>query len=266
MNQKNSKTQNNENSKTQKDKKMKHTTETYETIDITEQFGTLYHPKSALIFYHAEKGYSDSYVEYFDMDENGSPINAHPLTTREAQRLSKTLNVQNKKDRDFLKPNGIISQNILFIDSSENGKVIWFTPSQERELFFTESLGIPNGTANVPPLLWCANKQNLKIFALSTNERPIENTSLFNAPFFNVSENGNVCMGTVNIKIKNSASLEEFTENWEHYFFHSYFSHLNNQNTIKGNCINLWKHLIQTKELFPTDKLIENNSTLKSIL
>lgn len=43
--------------------------------------------------------------------------------------------------------------------------------------------------------------------------------------FFNIYEKGNVCMGTVSIDIKNSASVEEFIQAWEHYFFNSYFSH-----------------------------------------
>ena len=201
------------------------------------------------------------------MDEDGNPINAHPLTVREAQRLSKSLNIQNKKDKDFLKSKGIISINILHIDSSENGKVVWFTKSQERELFFLKNLNIPNGKANIPPLLWVANKQNLKIFAVENDERPDENTPIFHAPFFNVYENGNVCMGTVDVKIKNSASLEEFTESWENYFFNSYFSHLmNNHNPIKGNCVNLWKNLIETKESFPIAQLIINNKILKELL
>lgn len=175
---------------------MKNDKTEYEIIDVTSNFGTLYHPKSALVFYQTENPNRETYVEFFDMDQNGNPINAHPLTVREAQRLSKTLNIQNKKDKNFLKPKGIISPSILFTDSSENGKVIWFTQEQERDLFFVKNLNIPNGKANVPPLLWIANKQNLKIFALETDQRPAENAQLFHAPFFNVYENGNVCMGT----------------------------------------------------------------------
>ncbi|WP_407404317.1 hypothetical protein [Chryseobacterium sp.] len=64
--------------------------------------------KGVLVFYQNESGNTDAYVEYFDMDKNGNPINAHPLTVREAQRLSKTLNIKNRKDKDFLKPKGII--------------------------------------------------------------------------------------------------------------------------------------------------------------
>ena len=70
-----------------------------EETDITNNFGTLYYPKSALVFYETEDYNRDGYVEHFDIDPNGNPVNAHPLTVREAQRLSKSLNIQNKKEK-----------------------------------------------------------------------------------------------------------------------------------------------------------------------
>ena len=39
-----------------------------EEIDITYNFGTLYHPKSALVFYETEDYNRDGYVEHFDID------------------------------------------------------------------------------------------------------------------------------------------------------------------------------------------------------
>ena len=59
--------------------------------DITENFGTLYHPKSALVFYQTKGTNTDMYVEHFDMDKNGNPVNAHPLTVNEAKVLAKAL-------------------------------------------------------------------------------------------------------------------------------------------------------------------------------
>lgn len=90
---------------------------------------------------------------------------------------------------------------------------------------------------------------------------------LYHAPFFNVYDSGSVCMGTVDINIKNSASIEEFTEAWEKYFFNSYFSHLmNGHNPIKGNCVNLWKELIDIGNPFPKLLLKKTNKTLKNLL
>ncbi|ULT39936.1 prokaryotic E2 ligase family D protein [Niabella defluvii] len=60
---------------------------------------------------------------------------------------------------------------------------MWFTKAQRRELYFTQKLGIPNGTASVPPMLWVADRQSISIFALRTNRRPTKDTKLYYAPF-----------------------------------------------------------------------------------
>lgn len=238
--------------------------------DITQNFGTLYYPKSALVFYQNDERNKDTYVEHFDMDRNGNPINAHPLTECEANTLIKALSTQTKeeKSQEFLKTKGILPTNILHINPNvENGYVIWYTKSMKRQLFFTENLEIPNGKAKIPAMLWLANKRSLKIFVLSSNRRPTEKSPLFYAPFFNVYEDGNVCMGTVDVHIQNSTSLEEFTKKWENYFFNSYFSHLMNEhNPINGNCISLWKSHINTDEPFPKEALKQANRTLKNLL
>src|SRR5690606_1256527 len=210
----------------------------------------------------------DMYVEHFDMDSKGCPVNAHPLTVREANALAKALQTEKEKDTAFLKPKGILPTNILHISPNrEKGTVLWQTKAQIRQLYFTQGLDIPNDRAFVPPMLWHASKKSLSVFALASGRRATEKTPLYHAPFFNTYENGNVCMGTVSIDIKNSASLEEFTRAWEGYFFNSYFSHLmGSHNPVKGNCVSLWKRLIQTGKVFPEDLLKKNNMTLKDLL
>lgn len=234
--------------------------------DITENFGTLYHPKSALVFYETIGKNTDVYVEHFDMDSNGTPINAHPLTVKEANVLAKALNTDEENSKAFLKPKGILPTHILHINPSEKGTVLWYTKTQQRQLYFVDSLGISNGKAQVPPMLWFANKSSLTVFALANDRRPTEKTPLHYAPFFNIYEKGNVCMGTVSIDIKNSASVEEFIQAWEHYFFNSYFSHSLCENLTKKNIVTLWKDLINTDKPFPKEVLKKNNKTLKNLL
>lgn len=234
--------------------------------NIVESFGTLYHPKTALVFYEACGKDKSIYVEHFDMDSGGNPINAHPLTVREANLLAKSLQTEDEKNTAFLKPKGVLPTNILHINPSEKGTVLWYTKAQQRQLYFVDSLGIPNGKAQVPPMVWLGSKSSLTVFALASDRRPTENTPLHYAPFFNIYEKGNVCMGTVSIDIKNSASVEEFIQAWEHYFFNSYFSHLMGYNPTRGYCESLWKHLIKTGEAFPKERLKKNNKTLKNLL
>ncbi len=234
--------------------------------DITQDFAALYYPKSALVFYQTTGVSKDTYVEHFDMDKNGTPINAHPLTIQEANRLVKALKTVQEEKEPLLKPKGILSNQVLYFEPTGN-KVVWFTKAKQREMYFTQSLGIPKGIAHIPPMLWVASRNGLSVFALTSNKRPTERTQLCNAPFFNVYQDGSVCMGTVEVCIKKTASLEEFTKEWEGFFFNSYFSHLmHGYNPINGNCVSLWENLIATGEVFPMQVLTKNNLTLKDIL
>ncbi|RYJ50566.1 PRTRC system protein B, partial [Flavobacterium petrolei] len=140
--------------------------------DITDNFGTLYHPKSALVFYQTKGTNTYMYVEHFDMNKNGNPINAHPLTVNEAKILAKALHTDKEKDKAFLKPKGILPTNILHINPSEKGTVLWYTKAQEQQLYFVNGLGMPNGKASVPSMLWYASKNSLAVFALTTDRRP----------------------------------------------------------------------------------------------
>ena len=237
-------------------------------IDRTEDFGTLYHPKSALVFYESKGLDKEVYVEHFDMDRNGTPINAHPLTEREAGALAKALTCEKQKQTAFLKSGGILPTNILHINPSrDKGAVIWYTKSQKRPLYFIDGLGIPSGQGFVPPMVWQARKNSLLVYALLSNRRPTEKTPLYYAPFFNIYEDGRVCMGSVSIETKESACVEEFTKAWEDYFFNSYFSHLMGENSpVKGNCVSLWKDLVTSDRTFPKALLKSNNKTLKNLL
>ncbi len=234
--------------------------------DITKELGTMYHPHSALVIYQSKDVNKVTYVEQFDMDANGNPINAHPLTTREAERLSKSLNTKQLQNNACFISKSILSTTVLSINPSGQGKVIWYSKPQKRHLFFIDKLGIPSRVAHLPALVWKATKNQLSVYALKNTSRPTLKTKLYYAPFFNVYKNGGVCMGTVNIKVVKSSSLEEFILEWETHFFNSYFSHLlDNYNPIQGNLVSLWQDVIIANKPFPKDVLKLNNKTLKDL-
>lgn len=238
------------------------------TNDITKNFGALYYPKSALVFYQTKGTSIDIYVEHFDMDKNGNPINAHPLTVREGNALAKALRTKSENAKAFLKPSGILPINILHLNpDQDSGTVVWYTQEQQRKIYFVDSLQIPSGLANVPAMVWKASKNRLSVYALISKRRPTAKTKLYYAPFLNTYQDGDVCMGTVNIDFKNSASLEEFILAWEDYFFNSYFSHLiDDHNPVRGNCEQIWKDLIGTNISFPKGLLRYSKLTLKNLI
>lgn len=236
-------------------------------LDITDNFTATYHPTCALVFHKTDSDPVECYVEYYDIDKKGQPRNAHPLSLREAQKLHELLDMQERTRQGFLRPEGLMGQEILHIDPTNEGSVIWYTKAVTRTLYFSPQLGLPSGNACVPPLLWKASREELCLYALGSDKKPLEHNALFHAPFFNLYQNGKVCMGNVDVQIASSASLEEFTAAWEHYFFNSYFSHLlQGHNPVRGNSVSLWKELLASGGAFPKSKLIKTGKNLKSLL
>ncbi len=142
----------------------------------------LYQPNAALVVFTAS-GFTAPYIEFYDMDESGSPVNPHPLTVREAQSLAKALDTREQAGKAFLRPEGILPANVLHLDPSDNGSVVWYTKPQRQKLHFAESLGLQNGTVALPALVWKANKKELQLFALNGKSKPKAETPLFHAPF-----------------------------------------------------------------------------------
>jgi len=235
--------------------------------NITTDFGSLYHPKKAFVVYQQQGQGKHIYVESYDMDSKGYPVNAHPLTVRESNALAKALDSSPEQQRSYLKPAGLLPKNVLYINPDQNGYAVWHTPQQRVNLLFIEDLGIPNGKAHVPALLWKASKEALQIFALKGGTEPQEQTVLYHAPFFNIYETGKVCMGSVAVNIQPDCRLETFMHQWENYFFNSYFSHLFAGHVpVKGNIVQLWQGLINSPKKFHQKVLIKNGLTIKNIL
>lgn len=236
--------------------------------NLLNELGTLFHPVKALVIYERKHGYSktENYVESYDMDANGCPVNVHPFSVKEANALAKSLLIAEKKQRNFLNPQGLLNPNIVFLKTGHDGYAIWRSPAQKVRLLFSDGLGLPCGEASIPSLLWKATRSNLFVFAV-TDEDINTDTLLYHAPFFNVSADGRVCMGNVSVKIPNDCCLENFMKLWEEFFFNSFFSHLFSQHMpVKGNIIQLWQRLLQSGEPFPTDHLIANNIPLTKLI
>ncbi|MFP5436751.1 MAG: PRTRC system protein B [Bacteroidia bacterium] len=227
----------------------------------------LYQPKAALVVFTAN-GFSSPYIEYYDMDESGCPVNPHPLSVREAQSLAKALDTREQAGKAFLRPEGVLPTNVLHLDPSENGSVVWYTKPQRQKLYFAQSLGLESGTIALPALVWKASKKELQVFALTVKTKPKAETPLFHAPFFNLYQKGYVCMGNVDVTIKAASSLEEFITAWQGYFFESYFSHhINEHNPVGVNLFNLYRELMADPKMpFPTDTLKSTPLILKNLL
>ncbi|KGO93620.1 PRTRC system protein B [Flavobacterium subsaxonicum] len=235
--------------------------------NITDNFGTMYTPVKALVVFQKNDPQGSTYIESYDMNANGYPVNAHPLSLTESAALANALDTSDELRRNFLKPLGLLPKNVLYINPDYDGYALWYTPAMEVALFFLDKLAIPNGKAAIPPLIWKASKKELYIFAMDGVEAIEEQTPLYRAPFFNIYDDGRVCMGTVSVDVRPDCLLQEFMQLWESYFFNSYFSHLlGGKSPVRGNIIQLWQSLIGSGKAFPIPELVKNGRTLKKLL
>ncbi len=236
--------------------------------NITEKIAATFTPVKALVVYQCQSRDNETYVEAHDIDSNGCPINAHPLSVRETIALADCLNAARRNRTHYLDPTAFLPTNLLHINHRE-GYAVWHTPPQTKNLSFSDNLGIPCGCANIPSLLWKADSDTLMLYALKVkrNCQPIPDTVLYRAPFFNVYEDGKVCMGTVDTGFSQANGVEEFIHRWETAFFESYFTHLNSDNPpVKGNIALLWKSLVGSQVEFPETSLLPANQTIKGLL
>jgi PRTRC genetic system protein B len=234
--------------------------------NITQQFGHLYEPVKALLIY-SNNDKKNIYVEAFDMDRDGKPINAHPLSVQESIALANALDTSEDLQTGFLDPIGLLPNNVLYINRGRNAFALWHTPAKKVRLLFKEDLGIPIGETFIPPMIWKASRNSLAVYALNTDEPVSLATTLCKAPYFNIYPDGKVCLGTVTIQIPRECGLEEFMRQWEIYFFNSFFSHtLGGESPIKGNIVQLWKKLVNSNKPFPTEKLTPIKLILKNLI
>ncbi|HJU45774.1 MAG TPA: hypothetical protein VJ647_03275 [Chitinophagaceae bacterium] len=227
----------------------------------------IYVPRKAIVIYSTLQKYAGKvYVEAYDMDTCGKPVNAHPLSIEESIHLSHALSIGDDTPA-FPACKGLLSPRLLYINPRRDGFAIWHTPSQVVNILFREDLGIVSGKAPVPPLIWKATLNRLYVYAMAEEKKPTTKTPLCHAPFFNIHENGEVCMGTVDVSIDKSCPLEDFMRQWENYFWNSRFSHLiNNGSPVKGDITQLWQQLVNQCKTFPYHRLISNGRTIKDII
>jgi len=234
--------------------------------DVTSIFTEVFAPQSFVVF-NSEGNNNEAYVEAYDLNEKGKPINGHPLTVLESAALADKLNSCKDLRNDYLISKRLLPENVLYLKPGSAGFAVWYTPAKLVKLLFSNDLNIPCGEAYVPPMVWKADKRSLFLYALKTSKRPGIKTNLYYSPYFNVKADESICMGTVDVDHKRVRCLEDFITAWETYFFNSYFSHSGAiQAPIKGSLLELWQELVSTKKRFPVQLLKKNGKTLNDLI
>jgi PRTRC genetic system protein B len=183
---------------------------------------------------------------------------AEPLTTLFLRALSEGLGA-------YVAPE-ILPSSVL-VRTSE--LLVWWTRAQHRLLFFSESSEAGDLDAKrypVPALVFKVSVGSLSVRALAKDERPAPETKLMTAPFWNCSESGEVCVGTM--RVPESSGVDAI-EDWERGFFQSEFTHAYGAvwlTSFPGGFLPLWRSLAGSKREFPVQYLTDARETLRQFV
>jgi PRTRC genetic system protein B len=143
----------------------------------------------------------------------------------------------------------------------------WWEPARIRPMFFSpESDGktLDGKLYPHPALLFAIRDGHLAVWALAGKTRPTLNTQLFQAPYWNTYENGEICHGTM--ATPRSVDVERLRQ-WSDAYFNSRFTHTNLQRCLcrhPEGFLGMWRDLAGRKR-FPVDYLVPKK-TLRETL
>lgn len=214
---------------------------------ITEVLTSSFEPSMAIVVYEGDNQY---YLERRDIDK-GKMKAGIPLTEECLSDISEVLSSSSEKI-----VHGTIPSFMIYSDCRPgHEKYIWYRKPEKRKMFFSKKLNIPNGHINLPGLVYMAKGSNLSIFAVKSKGRIGIGTKLYHAPFFNVYDEANVCLGNAKLKWPDELTYDKIIQYWESKFWLSEFDHLLGNNPIKGNLSSVTKQCIKTGCDFPISQL-----------
>jgi PRTRC genetic system protein B len=136
---------------------------------------------------------------------------AQPLTLGFVESLVRSLGGETNAE--------VLPENVL---ARTERMLCWWSAAQPRQMFYENSerkAAALNGRVfPQPPRVWRVADGELKVRALVENKRPSASTQLAVAPFWNLSESGQVCTGSMCRRA--GASVSSMPE-WEKGFYES---------------------------------------------
>jgi PRTRC genetic system protein B len=149
--------------------------------------------------------------------------------------------------------------------------IVWWTPASIRPMFYAEEKSpelkqLSGKRFPQPALVFRVAGNQLDMRALASNERPTRETPVYRVPYWNVNDEGNVCLGST--RVPQDATVDNLSV-WEHAFFESRFTHSNcfrSKLTEHPNgFVGLWRSLIG-KKTFPREYLAAADQTLAEFI
>lgn len=205
-------------------------------------------------------GYSNRMI-YHDYDIKSDTLSAgKSLTIETAKSIFNFINgIDGMQSYGF---NDVLPSNILKYKTDEKF-VIWFTEPGLKTVLYAKKLSVKTGVYWIPRLIWKLQGNSLDVFAVP-EEVTSKKDKLYNAPLFNISSDGSVCMG--NTKFTDSGyNYEKIIAKVESGFWESTFTHTNNDNLLDFNFVEWCNNPILSQEDC-NHLLVESRMTIKDIL
>ncbi|WP_341744783.1 PRTRC system protein B [Azonexus hydrophilus] len=140
----------------------------------------------------------------------------------------------------------------------------WIKPGKRHVRFDAKKLGKRGAVVNLPGLVMIVAPSGWYVFAVAGRSRPTATTKIYRSPFFNVWDQGKICVGSVTVP-----DAEKFfdTAAWEAAFFDSYFAHPNVDKLVKDeDAYDFWADMLDGKyPKFPTKKLYATKHSLDDV-
>lgn len=136
--------------------------------------------------------------------------------------------------------------------------VTWWCPPALRRVFFKcPKVGERSAVVPHPGLVFQAGVEGFRVFSLAGDTRPDEMTALYEPPYFNTWNHGQICIGSA--KVPGRIEITAIT-GWEEGFFNSAFTHPNHGGKrvdYEASFHAFWTDMLDGKfAAFPLDVLV----------
>jgi PRTRC genetic system protein B len=220
--------------------------------------------RQAILVYHptgrtSERAYAS--IHPVELDDGHPVIQAgKPVTARAVLRLARALS-------STASHVGYLPEHVLYADGDA---LVWWAPPQRRHIAFhcaNDTLGQHCGVVPHPALVFMVAGGKWLVWAHKGRSRPLPDSPMFQAPYFNVNAEGAICRG--NVVTPTGSTLEKIGA-WEDAFFRSYFTHPNlPQGLVRhpGGAHAFWRALLdQPPVRFPLRALISTGKSLGELV
>lgn len=225
----------------------------------------LLEPQYALILYksHDSTYYSEMHPFHGRVMGAGQPLTQESFDTLIALSTKGKKEKKNKLESSFtFTPD----RNLLAFqqEGKEIINLVFSIKPGIKQLFFSDQLGIPSGAAPHPTLIFRYHHGDIKVYA--TDDAVLtEDSLLYIPPYFNLSDEGDLCLGNVKMK-RGLTSFNLLMKEIENSFFNSNFTHSGDlYKKLSYNMVDFWKTQIQVTTPFPMDACLKTSLTVNDL-